>query len=620
MNKTVTTNIGGFIFHIDDIAYEKLSQYLNTIKGYFKQSEGRDEIIGDIEARIAEMFREKTGNTKQVVTMKDVEEVIAVMGQPEAFAGEGDAAGSYTESAASAAEPASARKGRRRIFRDPDEKILGGVCSGISSYFDIDPIILRGAFAISFFVFGSGFLLYLILWIIIPKARTTAEKLEMRGERVNVHNIEKTIREEMNELKDRLNNLSGEAKDLGRKDGKIRTGIHEILDFIATLFRMIFKAIGKIIGVLFLIIGIILLVVVIASLVGLPGFVSINGQGDEIRLTLNEIMYTFLGSQQLINWATIGAALVLCIPLLGMVFAGVKIIFGIKTRNRAFRWIFSLLWTTGVIISIIVAVSVAKDFKVLNTQRAKFNLAKPAASEVLYLELNNNFKDLEEQSAELGEWNVYLDEHEKQMFRTPELDIEKSSTDSIELEVVRYSRGLTRKEAVGNAEKVSYKFSQKDSVLQFDKYMSLDKKDKWRMQDVKMILHIPVGQTIYLNKSMKHIIYDIGNTSNTWDSDMVNRRWKMTENGLTCVDCDNLKNISSDDEDDNEDWDTEAPEAPELTTPPVPPTPPEPAKKEKKKVEAAAADNGISREQYEQLSKLNRMYLELKNPDTNLVL
>ena len=137
MNKTVTTNIGGFIFHIDDIAYEKLSQYLNTIKGYFKQSEGRDEIIGDIEARIAEMFREKTGNTKQVVTMKDVDEVIAVMGQPEAFAGEGDAQSSFSESATSASEPSSARKGRRRIFRDPDEKILGGVCSGISAYFDI---------------------------------------------------------------------------------------------------------------------------------------------------------------------------------------------------------------------------------------------------------------------------------------------------------------------------------------------------------------------------------------------------------------------------------------------------------------------------------------------------
>lgn len=615
MNKTVTTNIGGFIFHIDDIAYEKLSQYLNTIKGYFKQSEGRDEIIGDIEARIAEMFREKTGNTKQVVTMKDVDEVIAVMGQPEAFAGEGDASGSYSETASSAADTASARKRRRRIFRDPDEKILGGVCSGISSYFNIDPIILRGIFAISFFVFGSGFLLYLILWIIIPKARTTAEKLEMRGESVNVHNIEKTIREEMDDLKQSLNNLSGEAKDSMRKDGKIRTGIHEVLDFIATIFRMLFKVLGKVIGVVLLIVGIALLIVVIASLTGLPGFVSINSHGDEIRLTLNEIMYTFLGSQQLITWATIGGALIICIPLLGMVFAGVKLIFGIQTRNRVFGWISTALWTVGLIISIIVTVQVAHDFKVTNTQRANFTVSKFTENTLLNLEVHNNYKDLEDQSAELGEWRVYIDENEKQLFRLPELDIEKSSSDSIELEVIRYSRGVTRKEAVSNAEKVNYKFSQKDSTLLFDKYMSLEKNDKWRMQDVKMILRIPVGQTIYLNENMRHIIYDIGNVTNTWDSDMVNRRWKMTQYGLACIDCDNLKNIGDDEED--EDWAPEAPEGPE---PPAPPVPPADLNKEKKKIEATVSDSGITREQYDQLSKLNRMYLELKYPDTNLVL
>ena len=232
-----------------------------------------------------------------------------------------------------------------------------------------------------------------------------------------------------------------------------------------------------------------------------------------------------------------------------------------------------------------------------------------------YLEVHNNYKDLEDQSAELGEWRVYIDENEKQLFRLPELDIEKSSSDSIELEVIRYSRGVTRKEAVSNAEKVNYKFSQKDSTLLFDKYMSLEKNDKWRMQDVKMILRIPVGQTIYLNENMRHIIYDIGNVTNTWDSDMVNRRWKMTQYGLACIDCDNLKNIGDDEED--EDWAPEAPEAPE---PPAPPVPPADLNKEKKKIEATVSDSGITREQYDQLSKLNRMYLELKYPDTNMVL
>jgi phage shock protein PspC (stress-responsive transcriptional regulator) len=612
MNKTVTTNIGGFIFHVDDIAYEKLSQYLTTIKGYFKQSEGRDEIIGDIEARIAEMFREKTGNTKQVVTMKDVDEVIAVMGQPEAFAGEGDASGSYSESAASAAEPASARKGRRRIFRDPDEKILGGVCSGISSYFDIDPIILRGIFAISFFVFGSGFLLYLILWIIIPKANTTAEKLEMRGEKVNVHNIEKTIREEMDELKQRINNLSGEAKDSVGKNGKIRTGIHEVFDFIAALFRMLFKAVTKVIGFVLLVVGLGLLIVVVASLLGLPGYVTVSESGAETRMALNELMHHFVGSPELNTWAIIGAALLICIPLLGLVYKGVKILFNIKTRNRVFGWIMSGLWTTGVIISIFVSIKIFKDFKVTGIQKDNFTVTKPKTAEVLYLNLNNNFSDLEDQSAEVGKWMIYSDGEESKLFKEVELDIQKSNSDSIELEVDLSAKGPTRKDATGRAGRINYTHELNDSLLTFDKYMHLEQGDKWRFQDAKLILRIPVGQTIFMSEDMRHIIYDIGNVTNTWDSDMVNRRWKMTQNGLACVDCDNLKNIDGS----VDDWESEAPEAPIPIVPPAPPAPPV----KKHKTEAAVSDSGITREQYDQLSKLNRMYLELKYPDTNLVL
>ena len=613
MNKTVTTNIGGFIFHIDENAYDKLSQYLNTIKGYFKASEGRDEIIGDIEARIAEMFREKTGNTKEVINMKDVDEVIAVMGQPEAFADSGDAAGEYTESTTSSAEATASRKRTRRIFRDPDDKIVGGVCSGISAYFDIDPIWMRLTFAVSFFVFGSGFLLYLILMIIIPKAKTTAEKLEMRGESVNVHNIEKTIREEMDELKQRFNNLSGEAKEFTGRDGKVRTAVHDFFQFLGSFFRLLFKAIGKIFGAFFLIIGLLLLSVTIASLMGLPAYVTVSDLGAETRLSLNEIMYHFLGTRQLNTWATISAALLICIPLLALVFAGVKIVFNIKKPNRYFGWIMSGLWTTGLIISIIVIAQVFKDFKTTGRQKDYYTITKPKTSEVLYLNLNNNFQELEEQSAEVGDWNLYIDDEESQLFKRLELDIEKSTTDSIELEVSLYSQGPSRKDAISRAGRIIYTHEAKDSILMFDKYMYLERGDKWRFQNAKLVLRIPVGQTIYLNENMESIIFDIGNVTNTYYSDMVNRRWKMTQNGLACVDCDNLRNIV------NDEWETETPE---LETPeaPEPPAPPAKPKKQKQKEEASLQDSGITREQFELLSKLNRMYLELKYPDTNLVL
>ena len=190
MKKTVTINISGIIFHIDEDAFDRLSIYLGTIKSYFTNSEGRDEIIADIEARIAEMLQAKISESKQVITIQDIDEVISIMGEPEQIGAD------------NGAEPKQAKihsetKTHKRLFRDPDNKVLGGVCGGIGAYFNIDPIWIRVAFIAALFIFGSGPLLYIILWIIIPQATTSTERLEMRGEPINISNIEKSIHEEI---------------------------------------------------------------------------------------------------------------------------------------------------------------------------------------------------------------------------------------------------------------------------------------------------------------------------------------------------------------------------------------------------------------------------------------
>ena len=147
MNRTITMNLSGIIFHIEEDAYDRLNKYLATIKGYFKDSEGRDEIMSDIEGRIAEMLGEKVSTTKQAVLIIDVESVIAVMGKPEDIASENDIPPTNSNNAQAAADTKMDYSGsrRRRIFRDPDDKIIGGVCSGIANYFDFDPIWLRAA-------------------------------------------------------------------------------------------------------------------------------------------------------------------------------------------------------------------------------------------------------------------------------------------------------------------------------------------------------------------------------------------------------------------------------------------------------------------------------------------
>ena len=230
MNKTVISNISGLIFHLNEDAYDKLNNYLQTIGSFFKDSEGRAEIMADIEARIAEMFKSKITVANQVITIADVDEAIAVMGQPEEFL-DGQEPPSKT---------VTGKQSARRIFRDPDERILGGVCSGLSTYFGInDPIWLRLIFVILFFMFGTGPLIYIILWIIIPVAKTASEKLEMKGEPVNVSNISKTIHEEFDGIKKKIDEFSSDAKNIksGPFYDKARDAANRIINLILDLIR-----------------------------------------------------------------------------------------------------------------------------------------------------------------------------------------------------------------------------------------------------------------------------------------------------------------------------------------------------------------------------------------------
>jgi len=195
MKKPLTINLSGMVFHIDNDAYEKLKIYLDSIENHFANEEERREILADIETRIAEIFQGKINDNKQIITEKDVDEVIEIMGDPEEF---GDVAngkeggskkGKYTTS------------GYRRLYRDTENRILGGVCSGMGAYFRIDPLILRILFVIAFLGFLSGLLIYIILWIVIPEAKTTAQKLEMKGEPVTISSIGKAVKEEFENVK-----------------------------------------------------------------------------------------------------------------------------------------------------------------------------------------------------------------------------------------------------------------------------------------------------------------------------------------------------------------------------------------------------------------------------------
>lgn len=196
MKKTFTINISGTVFHIEEDAYEVLQKYLFTLKNHFGNSEEGKEIESDIEARIAEIFSEKSASGKNAITLEMVNEIIESMGTTESFEEELDNE-----------EPLSGQeKHKKRLYRDPQESVLGGVCGGLAAYFNMDPVIVRILFVVlTVITTGAGLLAYFILWIAVPKAVSTAQRLEMRGQDVSVKNIEKFLKEEADAVKESYN-------------------------------------------------------------------------------------------------------------------------------------------------------------------------------------------------------------------------------------------------------------------------------------------------------------------------------------------------------------------------------------------------------------------------------
>ncbi|HEY4798622.1 MAG TPA: PspC domain-containing protein, partial [Bacteroidia bacterium] len=523
MNKTITINLSGIIFHIDEDAYMKLNNYLNTIRGYFSESEGRDEIMADIENRIAEMLSEKINDRKQVVLMADVDRVIELMGKPEDFAG-----GKSHSETEKKEQPSHTIPGKRkRVFRDTDSKILGGVCSGIGAYFNIDPLWLRLAWVIAFFAFGVGFLLYIVLWIIIPEAKTTAEKLEMHGEEVNFSNIGKKVEEEMHTFGKKMENWGQEVKQ-SATSGKGRDFIDKLLGFFSAIFGTFFRVAGKLLGLFIILIGLIFLAAMVSSLIGGTGIIHI----DNNSFSINDFFYTFFdkGDQKLL--ATIALSLLINIPIFMLVYGGVKLLLGIKKRNRIVNFSAGLLWLIGLALTITLGIQVAEKFSAEATSKQEFVLAKTKC-DTLYLRVKEvkGWNDYSRDFSYNKHFHISIKKHHllatdstTMYFGYPTLDIIKSESDSTQILLYSQANGQDRKEALHNARNINYDLTQKDSLIEFMPYFSIPKNDKWRNQQLHVEIRLPKGKTVYLAKNMRDIIDDLQNETETLDEDMVGKR------------------------------------------------------------------------------------------------
>src|SRR6187431_289650 len=267
MNKTVNINLGGMFFHIDEDAYQKLTRYFDAIKRSLSKSSGQEEIIKDIEMRFSELLTEKQKTEKHVVTIREVDEVIAVMGQPEDYIIEED--GSNTTS--NNYDYTAPTNGIKKLYRDKDNGMVGGVLAGLGHYFGIDKVWLRIFFLILFFAWGTGILAYIILWIVMPEAVTTSEKLEMTGEPVTISNIEKKVREEFDSVSEKIKNA-----DYDKYGNQIKTGAGKIGSGLGDFILTIFKIFAKFLGVIFIMGGLTVLVLLFIGVFTLGTSVSMD--------------------------------------------------------------------------------------------------------------------------------------------------------------------------------------------------------------------------------------------------------------------------------------------------------------------------------------------------------
>lgn len=522
MNKTIIINISGIIFHIEEDAYEKLKSYMTEVKQYFIKSEDSFEIISDIENRIAELFNEIiAAEEKQVITLNDVERIIRTMGQAKDF----ESTMQEEEEIKNEAEGSPIKK---RLYRNPDDKIAAGICSGIAAYLDIDPLWVRLALAISVFVFGTGILLYLLLWIIMPEARTRTEKLAMRGEAPTLESIRKSIEEEMSSVKKNFNSARTEMNEV-HNDSSLRNFISSIIEFIGKLFKTLTYVIVKASGIFVMFVTGVIVFALSAVILTLFGVV--DGQIDPdiplfmLRTDHQNIMY--------FAWY-----MVLVVPVIAIFLLGLRIVFNTNPFNKISGLSMLGIWLLSLFVGGFYTIDTLSDFKEEGRlEQTKMITASSVKKYYLISDNDENYNyydTIKTQQFGLKDKMVLKSNEHKFGFDNVSLQIEKSLDKEFKLKAKYQARGNNETVAIQSAENIEYLFEQRDSILVFPRFFKLKDNSMWRAQEVELTLYVPYDTEIIIQERVDRMIHNI--YSGECERDEYDRiHWKMGKDGMECT-------------------------------------------------------------------------------------
>jgi phage shock protein PspC (stress-responsive transcriptional regulator) len=528
MKKTLTANISGTVFHIEEDAFEQMHRYLESIRSQFVGSEGQDEIMTDIEARIAELLLERLAGTRQVVSIADVEHVITVMGQPEDYRDPAAEETGYVPPPGSGGPNWQATGAKRkRLFRDPDDKWIGGVLGGIGAYFSVDPLILRVIYIVLLFL-GVGWLIYLILWIVVPVATTPSEKLEMRGEPVNVENIKRVFNEGTDRVRTGAERVGQEAEEIGRKYGpRARRGLDEFFNFLGDLFGLLFKAIGKVVGIVLLLGGAVLALVFMMILIGEFTLWGIPDTTHGI-MNIQDIAVLIFGDPAWMNLAWLALMGAVLVPIIGIIHGGLSLLFNIASP-KWFGWSLTLVWIFSIVTLAFIGMRVAADLRHQEVVETRHALAMPSDEEIILVCTQGGQYLKDRRRSALGRVRV---EGNTVDLGWATLHVRQSRDTMYHLVVQRRARGATLRAAGDRAAAIKAGWEQRDNTLDLAPWFNFDRDDLFRGQNVRYILEVPVGGAVHFDASVGGMIHDIANLNGTLDAQMTGHSWTMTEQGL----------------------------------------------------------------------------------------
>lgn len=529
MNKTVNINLGGLAFIIDEAAYDRLSAYLQSLQRHFGTTDGHEEIMQDIEARVAEILKMKLGSSKQIVTMADIEEVISIIGKPEDMGGESTETGTNNNSQYYG-------ETRRRLYRDKDNATVGGVCAGLGAYFDIDPVWLRLIWAVSFFVFGMGLILYIILWIVIPEAKTPAQKIEMRGDKYDLDSIKRSFKEEGERFSKRVTDWADEISSEESKRRFNRAG-RDIVDSVTPTARRAGNLISKtVLSIALFFITTIIIVVLIAFFSN----TSTVHLGDSLPLetSVYEFASMFTESPGETNLLMLGFGLVVLTPLVMIIYGIAKALFGVRKRIKAVSLAASVIWWAGVIICGLETYRIYQRLDENEKTVEIINITQPKG-DTLSLESRIPMAGLNMTEIEMGNNTEYLASDEPMTFwPRVRVNIQPSDNGRFYLKMERMSRGKNSAEALTSAQSIKLNYEVKDSAqLIIDRYATLPAGANFRGQRATLIVAVPQGKYITINNSLRNVLFGSPNLQDMRPRKMAGKVWKMGNGGLDCVSC-----------------------------------------------------------------------------------